>query len=109
MIAKTTVQSMTDCNSTSGYFGLLRDGMLCIGNMSGGVDSCQGDSGGPAICDNLLTGIVSFGYQCARPNRPGIYTNVEYYKDWITINSCCKFVISFKLIMLLAFVNKLIY
>lgn len=67
-----------------------------------------GDSGGPAICDNLLTGIVSFGFQCARPNRPGIYTNVEYYKDWITINSCCRLVISFKLIMLLAFVYKLI-
>lgn len=42
MIAETTVQSMAECNSTSGYFGLLRDGMLCIGSMSGGVDSCQG-------------------------------------------------------------------
>lgn len=105
MIANITVQSM----STSGYFGLLRDGMLCIGNMSGGVDSCQGDSGGPAICDNLLTGIVSFGYQCARPNRPGIYTNVAYYNDWITINGCCRIGLSFKLIiMLLAFVHKLI-
>lgn len=42
MIAETTVQSIAECNSTSGYSGLLRDGMLCIGNMSGGVDSCQG-------------------------------------------------------------------
>ena len=40
--------------------------MIWIGfrdGLSDGVrDSCRGDGGGPAVCNGLLTGIVSWGF-----------------------------------------------
>ena len=49
----------------------------------------KGDSGGPMICKDpeskeyVLTGIVSWGEECADEKLPGVYTNVAYYKYWI--------------------------
>lgn len=62
--------------------------MVCAGYMSGKKDSCSGDSGGPLVGktddgSNVLIGIVSFGFECARANRPGIYTRVSTYLGWI--------------------------
>lgn len=65
---------------------------ICGGFKSGERDACQGDSGGPFVCqkkDNhninryILAGVVSHGDGCARAGRPGIYTRVEDYLDWI--------------------------
>lgn len=55
--------------------------------MQGGIDTCQGDSGGAMICDNVIKGIVSYGKGCAKPNKPGIYTNVYIHRKWIQANS----------------------
>ena len=65
----------------------LTDNMLCAGTRECGKDSCQGDSGGPLVCKQgdkwLQYGIVSFGYGCAQPNTPGVYTNVANLLSWI--------------------------
>ncbi|XP_017778661.1 PREDICTED: trypsin-1-like [Nicrophorus vespilloides] len=68
-----------------GFSGYLNDCQMCAGFLNGRKDACQGDSGGPLICnkDNdryYLCGIVSWGIGCGRPNYPGIYTKVLFFK-----------------------------
>uniref|UniRef100_A0A8C3AUT7 Coagulation factor IX n=1 Tax=Cyclopterus lumpus TaxID=8103 RepID=A0A8C3AUT7_CYCLU len=61
--------------------------MFCAGYYDEAKDSCQGDSGGPhtnSIHDTwFLTGIVSWGEECAKQGKYGVYTRLSLYYRWI--------------------------
>uniref|UniRef100_A0A667YTR3 Coagulation factor IX n=1 Tax=Myripristis murdjan TaxID=586833 RepID=A0A667YTR3_9TELE len=62
--------------------------MFCAGYHSEPMDSCQGDSGGPHASNYkgtwFLTGIVSWGEDCAKEGKYGVYTRVSRYYPWIS-------------------------
>ena len=65
---------------------------LCAGTANGGKDSCEGDSGGPLVVKSRngrynLAGIISWGIGCGDRNRPGVYTRISEFKNWITRNT----------------------
>ncbi|XP_048373588.1 serine protease 27-like isoform X2 [Sphaerodactylus townsendi] len=66
---------------------VIRDDMICAGFAEGRRDACKGDSGGPMVCfvghSWVLAGIVSWGEGCAIKNRPGVYSRLTYYQNWI--------------------------
>ncbi|MFE6332878.1 serine protease [Streptomyces sp. NPDC057798] len=89
-LLKATVPFVSDatCRSYSGYGGLIASEEICAGYTAGGVDTCQGDSGGPmfrrdAANQWIQVGIVSWGIGCARPNAPGVYTEVSTFASAI--------------------------
>ncbi|XP_070616065.1 coagulation factor IX-like [Erythrolamprus reginae] len=65
--------------------------MFCAGHSDGAKDTCQGDSGGPYTTDIehvwFLTGITSWGEECAKKDKYGIYTRVSRYVKWIRDNT----------------------
>ena len=89
LMATVPFVSDSTCNSSSMYGGdVIAAEEICAGYTSGGVDTCQGDSGGPMFRRDasnawIQVGIVSWGDGCARPNKPGVYTQVSYFSSAI--------------------------
>ncbi|XP_040609047.1 serine protease 56 isoform X4 [Mesocricetus auratus] len=87
--ARVPLLSADSCQKALGP-GLLPSTMLCAGYLAGGIDSCQGDSGGPLTCPEpgphpreVLFGVTSWGDGCGEPGKPGVYTRVAVFKDWL--------------------------
>ncbi|KAH8286583.1 hypothetical protein KR054_012057 [Drosophila jambulina] len=84
------VWKMSECRTA--LVQHVPDTALCAGFPEGGQDSCQGDSGGPLLVQLpnqrwVTIGIVSWGVGCGQRGRPGIYTRVDRYLDWILANA----------------------
>ena len=73
----------------------IKNGMILAGKAfqtpATNVDACQGDSGGPLLYvyngTTYLVGLVSFGTGCALYGYPTVYTDINYYREWITVNA----------------------
>ncbi|XP_024921313.1 coagulation factor IXb [Cynoglossus semilaevis] len=76
----------TKCKQSSRY--QITRFMFCAGFENEQKDSCHGDSGGPHATNFkgtwFLTGIVSWGEDCAKDGKYGIYTRVSRYYSWIS-------------------------
>eukprot|EP00727_Mastigamoeba_balamuthi_P004820 m51a1_g14336 putative transmembrane protease serine 11g-like (1957) ;mRNA; r:141011-151085 len=87
METKLPIVSRADCGRLDNLPD-IGESMLCTGFNEGGRDTCQGDSGGPLLHleedgTYVQVGITSFGPGCARPQKPGIYTRVSEFRQWI--------------------------
>ncbi|XP_063725508.1 trypsin-2-like [Symsagittifera roscoffensis] len=78
------------------FIPAITDKMICAGYLRGGVDTCRGDGGGPlvtigchggAYCNYELLGIASYTSGCGRPNRPGVYTKMNTFVEWLSYYS----------------------
>ncbi|XP_065683761.1 plasma kallikrein isoform X1 [Hydra vulgaris] len=86
--AEVPIVSNNVCNEPEAYNKVIKeDYLLCAGYKNGKSDSCNYDSGGSLAClkDGLwhASGIVSSGFECARPHFYGLYTNVVNYQEWL--------------------------
>ncbi|TRY99564.1 hypothetical protein DNTS_032878 [Danionella cerebrum] len=65
----------------------VNENMFCAAGRDWKDDACQGDSGGPLVCEVnntlFLFGIISWGKECAETSKPGVYTKVTNYNQWI--------------------------
>ncbi|XP_071865936.1 trypsin-1 isoform X1 [Bombus fervidus] len=90
MEVEVPVWPQSEC--TSSFTQRIANTTICAGAYNGGGDACQGDSGGPLLHQLangrwVNIGIVSWGIRCGEPGRPGIYTRVNSYLDWIFENA----------------------
>ncbi|KAF7248217.1 Hepatocyte growth factor activator [Varanus komodoensis] len=89
ILQEVTVPIIPDhiCRNYDVYGAEISENMFCAGYLDGISDACQGDSGGPLACEkdgiSYLYGVISWGDGCSRAGKPGVYTRVTKYVDWI--------------------------
>ncbi|CAF2385461.1 unnamed protein product [Rotaria sp. Silwood2] len=74
-------------DTCGGVYNYDKQKQLCAGNHEFSKDTCQGDSGGPLMHEVdgkwAISGIVSYGHECAKENYHGVYARVSHYLPWI--------------------------
>ncbi|KAM9477575.1 complement factor D isoform 2-T2 [Clarias gariepinus] len=71
------------CSRSNSYGESFTANMLCAGSRR--KDTCNGDSGGPLLYKGIVVGITSNGGRsCGSTRKPGLYTIISRYDDWIT-------------------------
>ncbi|KAA0200982.1 hypothetical protein HAZT_HAZT001586 [Hyalella azteca] len=87
------ILSTQSCSSYYTYPTVLTDNMFCT--LQAGKDACQGDSGGPLTVPSggrlYQLGVVSWGTECATATKPGVYTKITKYLQWIETNTGATF------------------
>jgi len=87
------VRTQAECQNAFRNFPttVIDNRVLCAGFARGGKDACQGDSGGPLMAPHprnqktyFIIGVVSYGFKCAEPGFPGVYSRVTSFLDFIT-------------------------
>jgi len=94
-LRKVNIPVISDIDCRTVYLDTFEgNNMICTLEPQGGKDSCTGDSGGPMVANDLgpevgwyLAGITSWGYGCARPGYPGVYTEISRFVDFIEVNA----------------------
>lgn len=85
--AKVKIVSREVCNQKKSYAGTIHGTAMCAGYSKGGIDACEYDSGGPLVCvrcgRHYVAGLVSWGDQCALPNKYGVYANMTVLTPWV--------------------------
>ncbi|XP_023935763.1 trypsin, alkaline A-like [Bicyclus anynana] len=65
----------------------VTDNMLCSGYLDiGGRDACTGDNGGPLLHNNIVVGIISWGYECGSPRFPRVTARMSRFTNWVVQN-----------------------
>eukprot|EP00546_Thalassionema_frauenfeldii_P014611 CAMPEP_0178930128 /NCGR_PEP_ID=MMETSP0786-20121207/21040_1 /TAXON_ID=186022 /ORGANISM="Thalassionema frauenfeldii, Strain CCMP 1798" /LENGTH=803 /DNA_ID=CAMNT_0020606575 /DNA_START=731 /DNA_END=3139 /DNA_ORIENTATION=- len=89
-------QSEDPYDSSISFNDQIYDDMLCAFSDSG-KDACQGDSGGPLVMplpenqdEDILLGVVSWGFGCGSEYFPGVYSRISYDADWVRRVVCEK-------------------
>lgn len=76
------VISRETCNGRIYHDNTITEKMMCTDSRR--KDTCPGDSGGPLVCNGIAEGVVSAGSRvCGNYKKPGIYTRIAPYVDWI--------------------------
>lgn len=72
-----SVVPQSECSAAYIPPSIIDNDMMCAADV--GKDACQGDSGGPLYdkINNVLVGLVSWGFGCADPNFPGVYSRIS--------------------------------
>nr|XP_045600885.1 uncharacterized protein LOC123759697 isoform X3 [Procambarus clarkii] len=71
-----------------GKFFILDKSFMCAGGEEN-KDACEGDGGGPLACqdpttgDYVLTGITAWGIGCGQKDVPGVYVDVQHFREWV--------------------------